>query len=87
MRVPVVLFGEAPAKRAEGDSRTLGWKAMMRSLRFVFHLDSKALAEVRSAELENVRLAARLVAGEREDPDVDRKVVIEGATATVLPQS
>ena len=47
----------------------------------------KALAEVRAVELDNVRLAARLVTGEREDPDVDRKIVIEGSNAVVLPEA
>ncbi len=37
----------------------------------------KAQAEVRRGELENLRLAARLLSGEREDPDVERKIVIE----------
>ncbi|MEO1084416.1 MAG: hypothetical protein AAFY88_09245, partial [Acidobacteriota bacterium] len=47
----------------------------------------QALAEVRGAELNNVRLAARLVAGEREDPDIDRKIVIEGETSVVVPEA
>lgn len=41
---------------------------------------SKAVAEVRSQELDNLRRASRLIEGEREDPDVDKRVVIEGAT-------
>ncbi len=36
----------------------------------------KVHAEVRHAELENLRLAARLIAGEREDPDVEKKVIV-----------
>ncbi|MEM8998220.1 MAG: hypothetical protein AAGF23_25785, partial [Acidobacteriota bacterium] len=47
----------------------------------------QALAEVRGAELNNVRLAARLVAGEREDPDIDRKIVIEGESSVVVPEA
>ena len=35
-------------------------------------------ASVRKAELENLRMAARLVNDEREDPDVEKKIVIEG---------
>jgi hypothetical protein len=35
--------------------------------------------EVRKAGLENIRLAARLLNAEREDPDIDRKIVVEGA--------
>ena len=46
----------------------------------------KVQAEVRRAELENVRLAARLLNQEWEDPDVERKIVIEGGGAIVLPQ-
>jgi hypothetical protein len=38
----------------------------------------KAQAEVRHAELENVRLAARALRGNDEDPDIERKVVVEG---------
>ena len=29
-------------------------------------------------ELENIRLAARLLEGELEDPDIDKKIVVEG---------
>lgn len=46
----------------------------------------KVQEEVRKAALENVRLAARLLNQERDDPDVDRKIVIEGAGAIVVPQ-
>jgi len=41
-------------------------------------------AEVREAELENIRLTARLLSGEREDPDIDRKIVIEGGEPGVV---
>ncbi|MER5326964.1 hypothetical protein [Streptosporangium roseum] len=44
----------------------------------------KVQAEVREAELENIRLAARLLAGEREDPDVERKIVIEGGEPGIV---
>jgi hypothetical protein len=37
----------------------------------------KVQAEVRKAELENVRATARLLAGEREDPDIEKKIVVE----------
>lgn len=46
----------------------------------------KVQAEVRHAELENIRLAARALAGEREDPDIDKKVVIEGDTGGIVVQ-
>ena len=42
----------------------------------------KVRAEVRNQELESLRLAARLVAGEREDPNVDKRVVIDKTTRT-----
>jgi hypothetical protein len=45
----------------------------------------KVQAEVRHAELENVRLAARALEGEREDPDIEKKIVIEGPVAGVIP--
>jgi hypothetical protein len=45
----------------------------------------KVQAEVRHAELENIRLAARALEGEREDPDIEKKIVIEGGIAAVIP--
>jgi hypothetical protein len=45
----------------------------------------KVQAEVRHAELENIRLAARALEGEREDPDIEKKIVIEGITPAVIP--
>jgi hypothetical protein len=45
----------------------------------------KAQAEVRKIELENARYAARLLNDEREDPDVDRKIVVEGGGVIVNP--
>lgn len=49
----------------------------------------KVQGEVRHAELENVRLAARALEGNRADPDIDKKVVIKGPTAgvTVSPET
>lgn len=41
----------------------------------------KVQADVRKAELENMRLAARLLNDEREDPDVDKKILVEGGLA------
>jgi hypothetical protein len=38
----------------------------------------KAQAEVRAAEFENIRAAARLLAGERDDPSIEKTVVIKG---------
>jgi hypothetical protein len=38
----------------------------------------KAQAEARRAELENLRLGARLSADERGDPDIDKVVVVDG---------
>jgi len=38
----------------------------------------KVQAEVRKMELENIRYAARLLKDEREDPEIERKVVVEG---------
>jgi hypothetical protein len=39
----------------------------------------KVQSEVRKAELENLRLAARLLDSKLEDPDIEKKIVIEGA--------
>ena len=44
----------------------------------------KVQAEVRHGELENVRLAARALTGKDEDPDIERKIVVEGATDGVI---
>ena len=44
----------------------------------------KVQAEVRRAELENVRLAARALEGEREDPDIEKKIVIQNGTDVVI---
>jgi hypothetical protein len=40
----------------------------------------KAKAEVRAIELENIRRASRILGGQNEDPDVDKKVIIEGTS-------
>jgi hypothetical protein len=44
----------------------------------------KVQAEVRHAELENIRLAARALKGKDEDPDIEKKIVIEGGAETVI---
>ncbi|HEV7305587.1 hypothetical protein [Ensifer sp.] len=44
----------------------------------------RAQAEVRKIELENVRYAARVLGGELEDPEVEKKVVVEGPSV-ILP--
>jgi hypothetical protein len=38
----------------------------------------KVQSEVRHAELENIRLAARALEGERDDPDIEKKIVVHG---------
>lgn len=48
----------------------------------------KVRAEVRHAELENLRLASRLAAGQSEtrlleDPDIEKKVIFEGSAPSV----
>ncbi len=44
----------------------------------------KVQAEVRAAELENLRAAARLLAGEREDPTIEKKILVQGAATTIV---
>ena len=44
----------------------------------------KVQAEVRHAELENVRLAARALKGKDEDPDIEKKIVVENANNLVI---
>ena len=46
----------------------------------------KMQEDVRKAGLENLRLAARLLNDEREDPDIEKKIVIEGAESIIVPQ-
>lgn len=49
-------------------------------------IDVKAAqAAHREKELENVRRAARLLAGERGDPNIDKRVLIQGADSIVVP--
>lgn len=38
----------------------------------------KVKAEVRHAELENLRLAARVLAGQLRDPDIEKTILVEG---------
>lgn len=45
----------------------------------------KVQAEVRYAEIENLRLVDRLLNAEREDPKIDKKVIIEGPAGPTLP--
>ena len=45
----------------------------------------KAQAETREKELDNVRMAARILSGERGDPHIDKKVLIEGGANFVVP--
>lgn len=45
----------------------------------------KAQAEVRAAEFENLRAADRLLHGERDDPTIEKKVVVDSAKAVVMP--
>ncbi len=44
----------------------------------------KVQAEVRRAELENIRLAARALEGEREDPDIEKKIVVENGPHVLI---
>lgn len=39
---------------------------------------NKVKAEVRRAELENLRLAERILEGKLEDPDIEKKIVVQG---------
>jgi hypothetical protein len=45
----------------------------------------KVQAETRRIEMENIRYAARLLAGEHEDPEIERKIVVEGPAGVVVP--
>jgi hypothetical protein len=45
----------------------------------------KVQGDVRHAELENVRLAARALKGNDDDPDIEKKIVIENGTGVIVP--
>ncbi|WP_173923936.1 hypothetical protein [Agromyces sp. Marseille-P2726] len=45
----------------------------------------KVQAEVRRAELENVRLAARALEGERSDPDIEKTILVRGDAIPTMP--
>ena len=45
---------------------------------------SKARAEVREQELDNLRRAAKLIVDETNDPDVDKHIVIEGQSGVTV---
>lgn len=47
----------------------------------------KVRADVRHAELENLRLASRLVVGELRDPDVEKQILLEKGTDVVVTDS
>ena len=44
----------------------------------------KVQAEVRKLELENLRYAARLLNDERDDPDTEKKVIVEKGINSVI---
>jgi hypothetical protein len=46
---------------------------------------SKARAEVRRIELENVRYASRVLAAERDDPEIDKQIRIHGDSSVIVP--
>jgi len=43
----------------------------------------KVQAEVRHAELENIRAAARILENQYEDPDIEKKIVVGGNNESV----
>jgi hypothetical protein len=45
---------------------------------------AKVEAEVREMNLENLRRAARLIEGDREDPEIDKKIVFQGNNSSVI---
>lgn len=62
-----------------------GTHALLEDFKLLHRLEDvrKIKAEVRRAELENLRLASRLVAGELENPTAEKRIVV-GATPTVV---
>lgn len=47
----------------------------------------KAQEEVRGMQMESIRKMARLLAGEREDPNIDKRVLIEGSAPVVVDEN
>lgn len=47
----------------------------------------KVQAEVRKLELENIRYAARILEGEHDDPDTEKKVIINKTDSTIVEPS
>jgi hypothetical protein len=47
---------------------------------------AKVRAEVRELELENARRGALIAAGQLDDPDVDKRVVVQGEPRILLPE-
>jgi hypothetical protein len=45
----------------------------------------KAQADVRHSELENIRLAARATEGQFDDPEVEKKIIIQGNASAIVP--
>ena len=45
---------------------------------------AKVGSEITKQDLENVRLAARLIGGELEDPEIDKRILIEGGNGAVV---
>ena len=45
----------------------------------------KVQADVRKLEMENIRYAARLLSEEREDPEIEKKILVEGIQTIVNP--
>jgi hypothetical protein len=44
----------------------------------------KVQEEIRAAGLQSLRLAARLINSEREDPDIEKKIVVEGVAQPTI---
>ena len=44
----------------------------------------KVQADVRHAELENIRLASRALKGKDEDPDIEKKIIVENGGGVVI---
>jgi hypothetical protein len=98
-RVKQLIFDRLMSGRAEDDlvvvpttslyiEALVGSHPLLEDFKLIHRaLDVKKVqSEVRHAELENIRLAARALEGEREDPDIEKKIVIEGEAAAVIPE-
>lgn len=63
-----------------------GSHALLEDFKLLHRLEDvrKVKAEVRHAEMENLRLAARLAKGEHEDPEIEKRILVDKGVSVVV---